>query len=152
MSERAELQGRLSEANPDWTRRAGSIRSDRPGPQAPDGDAEIAGTGLDSFLVPSCLACRGPLKPDVVFFGENVPSDIVARAWALFEEAEALLVLGSSLTVYSGRRFVYRAAREELPIGIVALGPTRGDELARVKVDATLGTLLPRLADALVRP
>ncbi|HSH74274.1 MAG TPA: Sir2 family NAD-dependent protein deacetylase, partial [Longimicrobiales bacterium] len=95
-------------------------------------------------------ACGGVLKPDVVFFGENVPADTVARAWSLFEGVEALLVVGSSLTVYSGRRFVLRAARDGVPIGIVTLGPTRVDELASVKLEAHLGEALPRLAGALL--
>ena len=77
--------------------------------------------------MPSCLRCRGTLKPDVVFFGENVPGERVARAWELFEDAEVLLVVGSSLTVFSGYRFVARAAKEGKPVAIVNRGPTRGD-------------------------
>jgi NAD-dependent SIR2 family protein deacetylase len=91
------------------------------------------------------------LKPDVVFFGENVPAKRVAEAWRLFEEAEVLLVVGSSLTVYSGRRFIYRAQEQALPIGIINLGPTRGDEVAAAKVDGRVGVVLPRLAEELLR-
>jgi NAD-dependent SIR2 family protein deacetylase len=89
------------------------------------------------------------LKPDVVFFGENVPKDRVEACWAMLDDADALLVVGSSLTVYSGRRFIYGAAERALPIGVVNLGPTRGDDYAAVKVDGRLGEVIPRLAEAL---
>ncbi|HEX6068315.1 MAG TPA: Sir2 family NAD-dependent protein deacetylase, partial [Longimicrobiaceae bacterium] len=89
------------------------------------------------------------LKPDVVFFGENVPSATVAEAWSLFTEGDVLLVLGSSLTVYSGRRFIYRARETGMPIGIVNLGRTRADDLAAARVDGPLGSVLPTLAERL---
>jgi NAD-dependent deacetylase sirtuin 4 len=89
------------------------------------------------------------MKPDVVFFGENVPKEWVDDAWRLFGEGDVLLVAGSSLTVYSGRRFIYRANEMGMPIGIVNLGPTRADEMAAAKVEGRLGTILPRLAAAL---
>jgi NAD+-dependent protein deacetylase sirtuin 4 len=101
--------------------------------------------------VPPCRRCGGVIKPDVFFFGENVPARRVEDAWRLFEEAEVLLVVGSSLTVYSGRRFIYRAQKEAVPIGIVNLGPTRADEVAAAKVEGRLGLVLPRLAEALLR-
>jgi NAD+-dependent protein deacetylase sirtuin 4 len=116
---------------------------------APDGDADLADERLASFVTPSCVACDGVLKPDVVFFGDNVPPDVLAQAWALFEEAEVLLVLGSSLAVWSGFRFVKKAAERGMPVAIVNLGPTRGDPLATVRLDEPLGTLLPALAAAL---
>lgn len=117
---------------------------------APDGDAELPDHLLDGFLVPECERCGGTLKPDVVFFGETVPKDRVERAWRLFEEADALLVVGSSLTVYSGRRFTQRAEREGLPIGIVNLGPTRADRAAAVRVEGPTGQVLPRMAERLL--
>jgi NAD-dependent SIR2 family protein deacetylase len=90
------------------------------------------------------------MKPDVVFFGENVPAERVEQAWRLFGEGEVLLVAGSSLTVYSGRRFIYRAQQDDVPIAIVNIGPTRADEMAAAKVEGRLGDVLPRLADELV--
>ena len=93
------------------------------------------------------LACGdGPLKPDVVFFGETVPRERVDRSFELVGGARCLLVLGSSLTVMSGYRFVLRAAKLGTPVGIVNLGPTRGDEKADVRLDAPLGLVLPELA------
>ncbi|CAN5659739.1 NAD-dependent protein deacetylase [soil metagenome] len=118
---------------------------------APDGDAELPAQSLENFRVPGCEVCGGVMKPDVVFFGENVPADTVEQAWRLFEEADVLLVVGSSLTVYSGRRFVYRAQKESVPIGIINLGPTRADEMAQAKVEGQLGRVLPQLAESLLR-
>lgn len=118
---------------------------------APDGDAEIPEAALAEFRVPACRRCGGVLKPDVVFFGENVPAPRVERAWDLFDRADALLVAGSSLAVYSGFRFVLRAAEEDVPVGIVNLGETRGDDRARVRVHGRVGEVLPELADALLR-
>jgi NAD-dependent SIR2 family protein deacetylase len=145
---RDDMQSLLLEHNDDWLRSLGPTDG-AAAPTAPDGDAELGDEHLTAFRVPDCPGCGGVLKPDVVFFGENVPADTVHDAWSLFAEGDALLVVGSSLTVFSGRRFVYRAAKEDVPIGIVNLGPTRADELAAAKVDGRLGELLPRLADAL---
>jgi NAD+-dependent protein deacetylase sirtuin 4 len=122
----------------------GAVRS------APDGDAELPSWALESFRVPGCEACGGVVKPDVVLFGENVPRERVEEAWRLFAEADVLLVVGSSLTVYSGRRFIYRAQQEDVPIAIVNIGPTRADEMAAVKVEGPLGRVLPALAEALL--
>jgi NAD-dependent deacetylase sirtuin 4 len=146
---RADYQERLLSANPQWSDVGGPYL---PGASeaAPDGDAEVAADFTRGVVVPGCLACGGVLKPDVVFFGENVPKARVDEAWRAFEEAEVLLVVGSSLTVYSGRRFIYRAAKEGVPIGIINLGPTRADEFATVKVDGRLGEVLPKLADLLM--
>ena len=127
--------------NPGWQRADVAL--------APDGDADVEEARLRSFRVPPCGRCGGVLKPNVVFFGESVPASCVSEAWALFDEAEALLVVGSSLTVYSGYRFVRRAAERGLPIGMVNLGPTRGDADAAVRVEAHCGTVLPSLAGRL---
>jgi len=116
---------------------------------APDGDADLDQEIERRFVVPSCELCDGILKPDVVFFGENVPRDRLQKSWKLYEAADAILVLGSSLTVFSGRRFVLRAAKERRPIAIVNEGPTRCDEMAAVRVERRLGVLLPLVADAL---
>jgi NAD-dependent SIR2 family protein deacetylase len=102
-----------------------------------------------SFEVPDCLLCGGILKPDVIFFGENVPRARVEQAFAMLDEAEVLLVLGSSLAVYSGYRFVTQAAQDGKPIAIVNSGPTRGDHVADVRIDAALGEALQGLAAAL---
>jgi NAD-dependent SIR2 family protein deacetylase len=142
---RAFFQDRLHTLNRDWFDRL-SASGFAEARSAPDGDADLATAELESFRVPECDACGGVLKPDVVFFGDNVPKPWVDAAWALLEGADALLVAGSSLTVFSGRRFVYGAQKAGLPIAIVNLGPTRADDLAVVKVDGPLGTVLPRLA------
>lgn len=147
--DRRAFQERLTALNRGWLddaderAREGRLRS------APDGDADVAQEHVAGFTVPPCNACGGVLKPDVVFFGESVPAERVRAAWRLFEDAEVLLVLGSSLTVYSGRRFVYRAESEGVPIGVVNRGPTRADELAAVKVDGRLGRILPEVATRL---
>ncbi len=129
-SPRVELENRLAELNPgfgDDAAAAGVAVN-------PDGDAEIADT--DSFVVADCRHCGGVLKPDVVFFGENVPAGKVHAAYEAVEEADALLVAGSSLTVMSGLRFVKRAASHGHPIVIVNRGATRGDGLAALHLDA----------------
>lgn len=146
---RDEMQRRILEENVEW---AAAIGLDGDGPavaSAPDGDAELPPELVARFRVPDCAECGGILKPDVVLFGENVPRERVAAAWAMFDAANALLVCGSSLTVYSGRRFTHRAAQTGMPIAIVNEGPTRADEVACIKVDARLGHVLPRLAHAL---
>ena len=119
----------------------------RTGEINPDGDAELPDEVLDGFVMVGCLACgEGPLKPDVVFFGETVPRDRVDRCFELVDGAGSLLVLGSSLTVMSGCRFVLHAAKLGIPVAIVTVGPTRGDGKADVRVDAPLGEVLPALA------
>lgn len=118
-------------------------------PMAPDGDAEASAEHVRAFVVPDCTACGGPLKPDVVFFGESVPAEVTARAWSLFDRAETLLVAGSSLTVFSGYRFVRRAEKSGIPVVIFNLGTTRGDPQASLRVDADVTESLPRLAEAL---
>lgn len=142
---RDAFQDRLLEANADWPplARTDAVRA------APDGDADLTDAMLECFRVPQCGACAGVMKPHVVFFGENVPAMVVSEAWRVFEDGDVLLVTGSSLAVYSGRRFVYRACRDGVPITIVNRGPTRADDVAAAKVDAPLGTVLPALADAL---
>jgi len=136
---RADLDERLRAANPGFGSRSGEVN--------PDGDAELSDAELDGFVMVDCLACGdGPLKPDVVFFGETVPRPRVDTCFELLEGARALLVLGSSLTVMSGYRFVLRAAKLGIPIAVVNLGPTRGDAKTDVRVDAPLGVVLPELA------
>jgi NAD-dependent SIR2 family protein deacetylase len=113
----------------------------------PDGDVELDDALVSAFTLVGCETCGSDLlKPDVVFFGENVPKPRVARCFALVEGASSLLVLGSSLTVMSGLRFVHRARQLPIPVAIVNHGVTRGDPLADVKLDAPLGTVLTELA------
>lgn len=135
-------QSRLRDLNPRW--------ADLAADSAPDGDSTIDGEIIEDFVVAPCRRCGGVLKPDIVFFGENVPSHRVDEAWRLLEEAEVLLVAGSSLTVYSGFRFARRASADRKPVAIVNRGPTRGDDLAHVRIDGATGDVLPRLAERLV--
>lgn len=115
----------------------------------PDGDADLPDALVEGFSVPACLYCGGVLKADVVFFGENVPRPRVDRAFALLHAADALLVLGSSLAVRSGYRFVVTAKEQGKAVAIVNHGPTRGDADADVRVEGRLGTVLPELARVL---
>ena len=144
---RAALAERLEALNPGYP--GYSERAEAVGglAVAPDADAVIADT--TSFRYLDCPRCRGMLKPDIVYFGESVPKDVVAEAYSLIDGAEALLVAGSSLTVFSGYRFVRHAAALGIPIGIVNRGRTRGDDLAGVKVDGGCSELLTLLATEL---
>jgi NAD-dependent SIR2 family protein deacetylase len=135
---REALDRRLRAANPGWNAASGVIN--------PDGDAVIADEQAERFQVVDCESCAGLLKPDVVFFGENVPRPRVEECYALTERSSALLVLGSSLTVMSGYRFVRHAARLGLPVAIINQGPTRGDALGSLVLDAPLGATLTALA------
>ncbi|WFC42386.1 NAD-dependent protein deacetylase [Pseudoxanthomonas sp. SE1] len=133
-SPRADMQVRLASANPDW------VALDAVA--APDGDADLEGWDFSAFRVPACEACGGLLKPDVVFFGENVPRVRVDHAMAHLRRADAMLVVGSSLMVYSGLRFVHAAVRADIPVVAVNLGRTRADELLRFRVAAPCGDAL----------
>ena len=139
---RSQLQSRLLELNPQLANAQAEL--------APDGDADLAARWLADFRVASCLACDGVLKPNVVFFGESVPRDTVAAAYAWVDAADALLVVGSSLAVFSGYRFVKRAHEQAKPVAIMTLGETRGDALANVRVQLRIGEALPALANALL--
>jgi len=140
---RDELQHRLLERNPEWPERARSIAI------APDGDADLSDELVAGFEVVACDACDGVVMPDVVFFGGSVPRATLDAAWATFDRAEALLVVGSSLTVFSGYRFVRRASERDVPVAILNRGPTRGDDYAQVRVDAGAGDALTAIARAL---
>ena len=139
---RAQLQAELRRRNPDWA--ALEARA------APDGDADLDGRDFSGFDVPACSHCgTGLLKPDVVFFGESVPRDRVAAAQAALAAADAVLVAGSSLMVYSGFRFVQAAAAAGKPIAAVNLGRTRADSLLALKVERPVGEALAELAHRL---
>lgn len=134
---RDALQTRLLALNPDYGLDASAL--------APDGDAELDEGNVARFRVAACVACDGVLKPDVVFFGENVPKPVVDEAWRLFDEGDVLAVLGSSLAVFSGYRFVVRATERAVPVVIVNRGVTRGDPHAALKVDGGVGDVLSEL-------
>jgi len=125
---RAELQQRLLADNPAWAEIEGRV--------APDGDVDIEGRDYSGFAVPDCPQCGGILKPDVVFFGENVPRARVEQAFEGIAAADALLVVGSSLMVYSGFRFAEAAAAAGKPIAAINLGRTRADHLLALKINA----------------
>jgi NAD-dependent SIR2 family protein deacetylase len=134
LEDRSALQERLLAANPGWPPSGTEL--------LPDGDASLDDEASEQFVVVSCLACGGVLKPDVVFFGENVQRPVVERAYATVMGSDALMVVGSSLQVFSGYRFVKRAAERRIPVVIVNRGPTRGDGLAALKLDAGAGETL----------
>jgi NAD-dependent SIR2 family protein deacetylase len=119
---------------------------------APDGDVLLEGVDLSTFRVPDCPRCGGMLKPAVVFFGENVPRDRVARVYEALARSDALLVVGSSLMVYSGFRFCRAAAEQGKPIAAINLGRTRADDLLTLKIDSDCGPMLSRLVARLGGP
>lgn len=141
---RAALAELLEAANPGFADRAERVGGLA---VAPDADAIVNDT--DSFEFIDCPECAGMLKPDIVYFGESVAKEVVDQAYSLVENSDALLVAGSSLTVFSGYRFVRHAAARQIPVAIVNRGPTRGDDLATVKVDAGCSPLLTLLAEEL---
>jgi NAD-dependent SIR2 family protein deacetylase len=140
-SSRLALDHRLRAANPGWDATAEAIN--------PDGDAALDDELVSRFAVVDCDGCGGILKPDVIFFGENVPRHRVAQCFALVEGASVVLVLGSSLTVQSGYRFVRRATALGVPVAIINQGPTRGDAEAVLVLDAPLGSALTSLTAGL---
>ena len=135
------LHARLTAANPGWSGVDGGVK--------PDGDVDLATEAEEGFVVLGCETCGGALKPDVVFFGESVPAARVQQVMTAVDSAGALLVLGSSLTVMSGFRFVLRAGKAGVPVAVVNQGPTRADDRADLKVDAALGRVLPALVSRL---
>jgi NAD-dependent SIR2 family protein deacetylase len=130
---RTALQTAMAAANEGWSVEAAT---------APDGDADVEAAAMTSFVPPRCELCGGLLKPDVVFFGENVPRERYTHARDALARADALLVAGSSLMVYSGLRFVHHARDAGLPIAIVNRGRTRGDDLAELKIERDVGAAL----------
>jgi len=148
-SARTELGRRLEAANPGWDARLATSVSVSP---RPDGDAGLDDEATESFQVVDCSACHGVLKPDVVFFGENVPRPRAEACYAMVERSRALVVLGSSLTVMSGFRYVRHAAGLQRPVVIVNQGATRGDAYATATLDAPLGQTLTGLVSALGSP
>lgn len=133
---RMQVDEMIEQLNPGITKDASVIYT-------PDGDAEVEAT--QDFRVPTCRQCEGILKPDVVFFGESVPSDRVSFAMNRLEQSDALLVAGSSLAVNSGMRFARKAKTLGKPVVIVNIGPTRADEIALAKIEASTSVALKEL-------
>ncbi|HEX3345216.1 MAG TPA: NAD-dependent protein deacetylase [Polyangiaceae bacterium] len=140
LEDRDALQERMLALNPGW------VEADAP--IAPDGDAELPADRVARFVVPPCARCGGVLKPAVVFFGDNVPRAIVDEAYEATDAAEVLLVVGTSLAVYSGYRFLRRAVERRTPVVIVNRGPVRGEEHATLKVEGGAGETLAGLSRA----
>lgn len=134
---RDAFQDILERINPSW--------ADLDAADAPDGDADLENRAFADFRIPDCPRCCGMLKPDVVFFGENVPRERVTLAMQALYEADAMLVVGSSLMVYSGYRFAHAAARAGKPIVAVNIGRTRADALLSLKVDQSCAEALGSL-------
>jgi NAD-dependent SIR2 family protein deacetylase len=137
-SDRGVLQAELAALNPEWAERGAAT--------APDGDADPGDVDYASFRVAACPGCGGLLKPDVVFFGENVPRPRVDRALGALQEARSLLVVGSSLMVFSGYRFARAAAHLGIPIAVINRGRTRADTNAALKVEGNAGDVLTDIA------
>lgn len=140
--DRPTLDGRIAAENPGFDVDSDEIR--------PDGDVRLADVDVERFVTPRCTSCgEDTLKPDVVFFGGAVAKPLVQHCFDLVEAAPSLLVLGSSLQVMSGLRFVRRAAKLGIPVGLITRGPSRGDELVTHRVDGELVPTLRDLAGAL---
>lgn len=142
---RDDVHARLLERNAAWLDEAHRSTA----AAAPDGDAELPPDHVERFEIVACDACGGALQPNVVFFGDGVARPIVDAAYALVESADALLVSGTSLAVFSGYRFLVRAVERGIPVVVVNLGPVRGDDRAVVKIEGRTGTVLPMLAASL---
>lgn len=138
---RVEYQGELRAANEGWHAEVFRYK--------PDGDAELADNGHRDFSVPECRVCGGTIKPDVVMFGETVPKERVQDATSAIDRADALLVIGSSLMLFSGFRFARQAAALQKPIAIVNRGRTRADEIASLKVEADCAQVLSAVLEML---
>nr|CAD7576020.1 unnamed protein product [Timema californicum] len=137
---RNDFQTALAKLNPNMTIVSKTIR--------PDGDVELSQEEVGGFEIPSCAKCGGILKPDIVFFGDNVPRTRLESVRRELERSDSLLVLGSSLSVFSGYRIVLQARELDKPIAIVNIGATRGDKLAHIKISAKCGEVLPKLCES----
>jgi NAD-dependent SIR2 family protein deacetylase len=133
------MQRALQALNPTWNARPVAV--------APDGDAQLDTEAFAAFEVPGCPVCGGLLKPDVVFFGESVPLARVGQATAQVAACDGLLVVGSSLTVWSGYRFAHQTVTAGKPLALVNIGPTRADPIATLKIEQRVGEFLPHLLD-----
>lgn len=137
LTSRHDLQLRITELNPFWEATAKG--------HAPDGDTFLSDDEVIDFIVPACLNCGGILKPHVVFFGDSVPKEMVSFIHERLHESDSVLIIGSSVEVYSSYRFVHAAWQQKKPIAILNIGATRADKLASFKLSAIAGDVLPRL-------
>eukprot|EP01135_Chromosphaera_perkinsii_P003084 Nk52_evm31s234 gene=Nk52_evmTU31s234 len=137
---RTKIQDEIFKLNPGFEVESAVLQD------APDGDAQINLKDFNAFKIPSCLDCGGILKPSVVFFGENVPKPVVQSAFEYVENANALIVLGTSLQVYSGFRFARMAHQNKKPILMVNIGPTRADELVSKKIETAVSDIFASLS------
>ncbi|XP_075983496.1 sirtuin 4 [Anticarsia gemmatalis] len=140
---REELQKELLKNNPDMESNFSMIR--------PDGDVELSKEQVEKFKSPLCPKCEGPLKPDIVFFGDNVPKARVDLIRNQVSSSDAVFVLGSSLTVYSSYRIILQARDENKKIAILNIGPTRADDIVDIKVSTKCGDILPELCSFLTK-
>ena len=143
-SSRVELQSRMAEMNPGF-----ADRVEQSTVIAPDGDVHVDSEIYKSFKVPTCLECNGMLKPNVVFFGDNVEKSLVQEIYDRLQESDTMLVIGSSLEVYSSYRFAVRAAEHGIPMHLLNIGPTRADKHASLHVHARCGETMARIAEVL---
>jgi NAD-dependent protein deacetylase/lipoamidase sirtuin 4 len=144
-SDRDEFQREIEYLNPHWIAHMRSIQTDAEGNYRPDGDLHIDDSLCQDLAIPACKQCSGILKPHVVFFGENVPKHRVELAKSTLQHSDGLLILGSSMTVWSGFRFARYAAEWDIPVCIVNIGPTRADDLAQIKVSASTSEVFHHL-------
>lgn len=142
-TEREDLQEAIRQLNPDWHA--------SPDIAAPDGDVLLSDDLVKDFQVPDCQKCGGILKPDVVFFGDSVPRDRVSFVNECLKESDAVLVLGSSLQVYSAYRFIVATHEQNIPLAIVNIGATRADDLATIRVHAKIGKIVNMLDEIVKR-
>ncbi|CAD0204466.1 unnamed protein product [Chrysodeixis includens] len=140
---REDLQAELLRNNPDMQSSFTMIR--------PDGDVELPREQVDRFRTPLCPTCEGPLKPDIVFFGDNVPKERVELIRSKVSSSDAVFVLGSSLTVYSSYRIILQAKEEQKKVAILNIGPTRADDIVDIKVSTKCGDILPKLCDLVTK-
>ncbi|XP_061115737.1 NAD-dependent protein lipoamidase sirtuin-4, mitochondrial [Conger conger] len=136
-SVREALQARFTALNPGWVVKAGGV--------APDGDVFLSDEQVQHFRVPSCESCGGILKPEVTFFGDTVNRETVNLVQQKLVESDGVLVVGSSLQVYSGYRFLLTASERKIPVAILNIGPTRADHLSSIRVSARCGDVLPAI-------
>lgn len=141
---RSRLQELLLEANHNFLQDQTAM--------APDGDARVDAGDYPEFIVPECMQCGGILKPDVVFFGENIPSERRNDCHKALEKAGCLLVTGSSLMVFSGYRYCREAAKRGMPVAAINLGRTRADNFLDLKINAECGAVLAILSELLQTP
>ncbi|KAM8960707.1 NAD-dependent protein lipoamidase sirtuin-4, mitochondrial [Pelodytes ibericus] len=137
VTKRSVLQERFLDLNPSWNEQSYGL--------APDGDVFLTDEQVSNFQVPACEKCGGILKPQVTFFGDTVNQDLVFSLYKYLGQADAMLIVGSSLQVYSGYRFALQAKEKQIPLAILNIGPTRADHLAMVKVSSRCGDVLPHI-------